>query len=297
MNTNMNKNSLSENKEIFFKWLVGFTDGNGTFYINKKNNKWSLTFKLSQSIYNIKILYFIKNQLGVGQLIKENNNIVNFIIRNHLILESVIFPIFDKYFLLTTKHFNYIKFKEAYSILFDNSLSSIEKDIIMTKIINSKPPVNYISPAWLLININVTNLDSTSLVISKPWLVGFTEAKGNFYLLTKSTNRLVHAFEIKQKLDKIVLINIKNILGISTNVKVNKSGIFTIVTTNSRAIENIIKYFKNSMKGIKSLEYRIWSRIYFKHKGNFEALNNIQNRLKIMKTRRNTLNKFNKMKE
>jgi hypothetical protein len=69
------------------------------------------------------------------------------------------------------------------------------------------------------------------------------------------------------------------------------------LTTNSRAIENIIKYFKNSMKGIKSLEYRIWSRIYFKHKGNFEALNNIQNRLKIMKTRRNTLNKFNKMKE
>lgn len=93
--------------------------------------------------------------------------------------------------------------------------------------------------------------------MSKAWLMGFTEAEGSFYLVSKSVNKLVHAFEITQKLDKIVLIAIKYILGISTNVRVKKSGTFTIVTTNSRAIENIIKYYKNTMKGMKSLEYRI----------------------------------------
>ncbi|OSX56135.1 hypothetical protein POSPLADRAFT_1077977, partial [Postia placenta MAD-698-R-SB12] len=281
---NMNKKSLLENKEIFYQWLVGFTDGDGTFSINRQsNNKWSLTFKLSQSTYNLRLLYFIKSQLGVGQLNIEKNNMANFRIRDRLLLKSIIFPIFDKYPLLTTKYFNYIKFKEAYSVLSDNSLSSTEKNTIMTKIVNSKPSVNYISPAWLLVNNNVTNFESASKVMSKPWLIGFTEAEGSFYLVAKSTNRLVHAFEITQKLDKIVLVAIKYILGISTNVKIFKTGSFSIVTTNSRAIENIIKYFNHTMKGMKSLEYRIWSRSYTKYKGNFIALNNIRNRVRVIK--------------
>lgn len=290
----MNKKSLLENKEIFYQWLVGFTDGDGTFSINRQsNNKWSLTFKLSQSTYNLRLLYFIKSQLGVGQLNIEKNNMANFRIRDRLLLKSIIFPIFDKYPLLTTKYFNYIKFKEAYSVLSDNSLSSTEKNTIMTKIVNSKPSVNYISPAWLLVNNNVTNFESASKVMSKPWLIGFTEAEGSFYLVAKSTNRLVHAFEITQKLDKIVLVAIKYILGISTNVKIFKTGSFSIVTTNSRAIENIIKYFNHTMKGMKSLEYRIWSRSYTKYKGNFIALNNIRNRVRVIKKRKNTLDKLN----
>jgi hypothetical protein len=68
---------------------------------------------------------------------------------------------------------------------------------------------------------------------------------------------LVHAFEITQKLDQIVLIAIKFTLGIKTNVSFKKAGYFSLVTTNSRAIENIIDYYKNTMKGMKSFEYRI----------------------------------------
>lgn len=289
---NVNKNTLSENKDIFYQWLVGFTDGDGTFSINRQNNSWSLTFKLSQSTYNLRLLYFIKSQLGVGQInIEKENNICNFRIRDRFILKSVIFPIFDKYSLLTTKNYNYIKFKEAYSVLSDNSLSKTDKDVIISNIVKSKAPVDYISPAWLLVNNNVNNVNSASRVISKPWLIGFTEAFGSFYLVAKSSNRLVHAFEITQKLDFIVLVSIKYILGISTNVKVAKAGYFSVVTTNSRAIENIINYYKNTMKGMKSLEFRIWSRSYFKHKGDFVALNNI--RVRIMRTRKNTLDNFN----
>jgi hypothetical protein len=71
---------------------------------------------------------------------------------------------------------------------------------------------------------------------------------------------LVHAFEITQKLEQIVLIAIKFTLGIKTKVssaKQKKAGYFSLVTTNSRAIENIIDYYKNTMKGMKSFEYRI----------------------------------------
>ena len=285
----MNKNTLSDNKEIFHQWLVGFTDGDGTFSINHQGgHKWSLTFKLSQKSYNLRLLYFIKSQLGVGRINIEKSDMANFRIRDRLILESIIFPIFDKYPLLTTKYFNYLKFKEAHQVLSDKSLSLTDKDVRMINIINSRPPVDYISPAWLLVDNNVANFESASKVMSKPWLIGFTEAEGSFYLVAKSANRLVHAFEITQNLDKIVLIAIKYILGISTNVKTFKSGVYSIVTTNSRAVENIIKYYSNTMKGMKSLEYRIWSRSYAKYKGNFVALNNIRNRVRIIRMRRHT---------
>ena len=164
-----NKKTLSENKDIFYQWLVGFTDGDGTFSINHQNNNWSLTFKLSQSTYNLRLLSFIKSQLGVGQInIEKKNNMANFRIRDRLLLESIIFPIFDKYPLLTTKYYNYIKFKEVYSVISDNSLPKADKDIIISNLVKSKPPVDYISPAWLLVNNNVTDVESASKVVSKP---------------------------------------------------------------------------------------------------------------------------------
>jgi hypothetical protein len=84
--------------------------------------------------------------------------------------------------------------------------------------------------------------------------VGFTEAEGSFYILKKDAKRLVHAFEITQKLDVIVLQCIGHILGIAV---VKKKTYKTVVTTNSRAINNITNYYKNTMKGMKALEFRI----------------------------------------
>jgi hypothetical protein len=73
----------------------------------------------------------------------------------------------------------------------------------------------------------------------------------------KTSTRIVHAFEITQKLDEIVLVAIKYLLHISTNVQTKKAGTFSISTTNSRAIENIISYYSNTMKGMKAVEFRI----------------------------------------
>ena len=87
---------------------------------------------------------------------------------------------------------------------------------------------------------------------------GFVEAEGSFYLVSKEQTRIVHGFSLIQKLDKIVLDSIKYILHIPTIVKYkSKHNYYILNTTNSRAIENIIKYFHNTMKGMKSVEYRI----------------------------------------
>ena len=57
----VNKSKYNENIDNFQQWLVGFTDGDGSFTIYRaKEGKWLLFFKLSQSTYNLRILNYIK---------------------------------------------------------------------------------------------------------------------------------------------------------------------------------------------------------------------------------------------
>ena len=272
----INKNLLYSNKENFYQWLVGFTDGDGSFTIYGQKlktgqYKWSLFFKITQSSYNLRILYFIKKELGYGSVQLENGkSMADFRIRDKNIINKVIFPIFDKYPLLTSKYFNYLKFKKAYEILTNLELTKEVRDQLLLKLKDEKLPLNYLSPIWQQINYVVRDTDDAKIIMSKFWLIGFTEAEGSFYIVKKDNRRLVHAFEITQKLDIIVLESIAHILGVSVK---NKKIYNTVVTTNSRAIYNIIVYFRNTMKGMKALEYRIWSQSYIKYKGNNHKLN------------------------
>jgi LAGLIDADG endonuclease len=281
-NINMFDHSKSINlsnlytKDNFYQWLVGFTDGNGCFsfynYIsNIKKYKWTLTFKISQSNYNIRILYLIKKQLGYGSIyIEKTTNNAHFVIKNKKVIEKIILPIFDKYPLLTNKQYDYFKFRKAHSILTNSSLSIDMKNKIFLYLKNKNKPDNYISPIWNKINNTINNTNEAKSIISKWWLIGFTEAKGSFYIVKKDPYRLVHRFEITQKLDIILLIGIAKILGISVK---NKKVYNTIGTTNSRAIKNIIDYYENTMKGMKSLEYKVWAKSFLKYKGNYIELN------------------------
>jgi hypothetical protein len=285
---NITTQALNQNKELFFQWLVGFTDGDGTFSIAHQNGKWSLAFKLPQHEYNMRLLYFIKSQLGVGTINKETKTkMVNYIIKDRKKLVEIIFPIFDNYPLLTSKYFYYLKYKEAYRILEDTSLTKTQQDELMFDLVDLVPSEIYISPAWEIVNNTVSNTNEANMVMSKAWLIGFTEAKGSFYLVNKSKDRIVHGFEITQKLDLIVLSAIGCILGIKTS---SKKTYHTIVTTNSRSIENIIKYYNNTMKGMKSFEFRVWARCYVKHKGDFFKLNEIRNKISSRKLGTTILN-------
>lgn len=293
----LNKEYLKNNKDWFEQWLVGMVDGDGCFSIYHQNGKWSLIFKIALSRYNLRALYFIKNQLGVGRVTKDNSKGQIFI-RDRKTLEKIIFPIFDKYPLLTSKYFNYEKLKQAFFILEDKSLTRDQKNQKLFELKNKSipslsPPLrggekegreSYISPGWN--NINLNDINDVSGIITKPWLVGFIEAEGSFYLTSKDSTRIVHGFGLTQKLDRIVLEGIKLILHIPTSIRYKSNhNHYILDTTNSRAIENIIEYFHNTMKGMKSLEFRIWVRSYNKYKGDYEKLSNVRDILRKINTR------------
>lgn len=208
----------------------------------------------------------------------------SFRIRDRKQLGDTIIPIFDRFPLLTTKYFNYAKFKQAYIILENPKLTNCEKNVLIETLLLTKPGESYISPAWNKITLPIADANEAKKIISKSWLIGFVEAEGSFYLVRKDQNRIVHGFGISQKLDKVVLEGIRHVLHISTKVIYKeKFNYHMIDTTNSRAIKNISEYFFNTMKGMKAVEYRIWSRSFNKHKGNYSKLVIIQETLRNLR--------------
>lgn len=271
----------------FEQWLVGFTDEDGFFSVLRQGDKWNLTFKISQNTYNLRALHYIKKELGAGSIsVESKRNLAHFRIRDRKVINSIIFPIFDKYPLLTTKYFNYNIFKEAYFILENNNLTKLERNELLENLLLTKPSNSYISPAWGNITIPLKDANEAKKVVSKAWLTGFVEAEGSFYLVSKSSNRIVHAFCITQKLDQIVLEGIRLTLGISTKVVYKKNpnnNFYSLDTTNSRAIMNVIGVFNDSMKGMKAVEYKIWSRSFNKSKGSYEELFKIREQMRKLR--------------
>ena len=281
----LNKEYLKNSKDWFEQWLVGMTDGDGTFVIAYQNGKWSLVYKIALSRYNMRALYFIKKELGIGSVTKDGTK-GQILIRDRKKLAKYIFPIFDKYSLLTSKQFNYEELKKAYFILEDVNLNKEEKYKLLTELKNKTIPENYISTAWKNTIIPFETIKDISNIMTKPWLVGFIEAEGSFYLVNKCSTRIVHGFGLTPKLDSIVLEGIRRTLHIPNAVKYKSNyGHYILDTTNSRAIENIIKYFNNTMQGMKSVEYRIWARSYKKYKGDYKKLSKIRDIVRKLKTR------------
>lgn len=275
------------NRNNFNNWLVGFTDGDGSFYFAKTSRgTWTFAFQIAQSTYNLRVLYFIKSQIKLGSInIHEKTQMAVFRIRNKAHLLEHVIPIFEKHLLLTSKYFKFKCFKKALMIHESPELSKEKKDILIArlKMESSRTSQVYRSPVWKNYNSPLCSkhIQDIRKILSKSWLVGFIEAEGSFYIVKKDAKRLAHAFELTQVLDCIVLEAIAVIFDLKVTQKKTYN---TIVTTNSSKIQMIAAYFFKTMKGMKAIEYRIWARSFAKKRGNFEALFNIREQMRSIRS-------------
>lgn len=298
-------------KECFAHWLVGVTDGDGCFSFSvdkKKNSIWNCTFKIGQTTSNYRLLYFIKENLGFGKInSKSGKNMAEFRIRERKTLLNLIVPLFTKFPLYSTKQFYFLQWVKALETLENKKLASAEKNEILTRLKSQTPEMwaraqgedIYLSPSW-------QEGDPTS-----EWISGFVEAEGSFFLTIKANRsnkvreetprtlekqddlplqrRVVHAFGITQKLDGVILEFLRKRFHIASKALHTKRcslreqrDVYKLETTNSRSIAKIRDFFLNKLKGIKSLEYKIWSRS-LKFKGNSEKLFRVQNQLRELR--------------
>ena len=257
-----------EYPNYFEQWLVGFTDGDGTFYIyyNEKSKKWSFSFQIGQHKNNLQLLYLIKRNLKCGEVYQDSPNTFIYRIRDRKLIIQNILPIFEKYPLLTINKINsYNKFKNIIQLL-ENPCSkySLFSNEFQLQIKNNK----------------YNNNTMINYELSKPWLIGFIEAEGSFYQTKKESNRIVHGFGITQKNELLLLEKIKKIFRMTNIIKSRDNNIYLLDITNSRVIQNVIDYVQNFLLGCKTFEFKLWSRSYRNYKGNFLKLSKIQSILR-----------------
>jgi len=271
----------------FNNWLVGIADGDGTFrFGTTKKNVWSFSFQINQSSANAQLLYFIKSALGVGQVtIDEKNERAIYRLRKKDLIISQVLPIFDTHPLLTkNKHFKYSLFRQAILTSIDPSLSAQEKtqQISNLDLQYLNVPKDYLSPVWSKVGPNLPEFKAEiTQIIHKSWLVGFTEAEGSFYIVRKSKTQLVHAFEITQKDETVLMRGIALVLGLKV---IDKRTHSTIITTKQERIQFISDFFFKTMKGTKSLEYRIWARSFTKRSRGFDYLFDIREKMRKIRS-------------
>jgi hypothetical protein len=207
------KMKLKKELKAFYDWLVGFTDGDGCFYFAAtKNGGWAFSFQIAQSSYNLRALYYIKTNLGRGQVEIANKEMAIYRLRRLQDLKDFILPIFEEYPLLTNKYFDFLLFKEALIVYTDNNLPLEQKNQILLNLKKEKAEKDKtkISPPLLAIQ-NETEL----LLNRKNWIIGFIEAEASFYLVKKGAQRIAHAFEITQKSEEILLQKIAAIFSMN----------------------------------------------------------------------------------
>jgi len=142
------------------------------------------------------LLKLICNKLKIGN-VNVGDNFANYYVSSkNDILELI--KIFDKFPLNTSKHLNYLAFKEGYQLYQnENKNKDILKNILTLKDSMNKKRVLFELPS------------NHSIKITPYWLLGFIEGEGYFSVAQTGYNRL--EFGITQTLNELpVLESISN---------------------------------------------------------------------------------------
>ena len=215
--------SYSVPDDNFLYWLIGFTEGDGCFLVNNRNE---LSFILIQGNININLLTYIQNKLKMGNIIKQGPRVHRLIINKKEHIRLIIL-LFNGNILLPTRKTQFNKFLIAFNNKIDH-------------------PIEYI-------------INSNHISLSNPWLLGFTEAEGCFTIsLLKNSVAFHTRYILTQKGDinvpllsqLILLFNVGYIEAHS-----NKDNYSYIVNGLSN-IEKLYSYFdKYDFIGIKGDSY------------------------------------------
>lgn len=216
----------------FINWLIGFTEGDGSFIINN-NNKY-LEFKITQSSNDAQILFYIKKTLGFGRVSVQDkiNKTHHYRVRDKEGLLKII-NIFNGKLCLTKYQNKFIQFVNQYNKTYNTNIEVLN--------FNNKPS------------------------LEDAWLSGFTDAEGCFTLSIFKNKYISIRYILSQKNEDILITYIANLLK-SKTYKLKKCGTVNM-TVNKTNLPLIIKYLtKYPLKTKKLITYNNWLNIYKRDK-------------------------------
>lgn len=171
----------------FLEWLIGFTEGEGSFILAKRGD---LAFVITQSTTDVKSLYYIKDNLGFGKIIKQSvkQNTHRFVIQDlsNLYLMCLLF---NGNMVFPTRNARFLIF-----------LSYLNEKLLKKNL------------------ITITPLDICLIpTLKDAWISGITDAEGCFtcsILSNSSGYRFRYILTQKWEVNKLILEHILNIFSI-----------------------------------------------------------------------------------
>jgi len=210
----------------FLYWLIGFTEGDGSFVKTSRNE---LNFVIVQGKANVQILYKIQKTLGFGQVLKQNERVYRYIVRRKIELMLIIL-LFNGNIVLPSRKAQFAIFLDTYN----------------------KRPFSYLIPYSN--NKNMPSLNNT-------WLLGFVEAEGFFTIsLLTNSNAFRTRFMVAQKgdINLPVLSTLAVIFQCGVVTGHHKKDNYQYVVSGLSNVVKIYHYFDkyiNHFLGIKQISY------------------------------------------
>jgi hypothetical protein len=217
----------------FLTWLIGFTEGDGSFVISKTRK--TLQFVITQSTEDINILHYIQQELGFGQISQQGKRTSRYVVQDLPNLYLIIL-LFNGNIVLPTRNKHFKDFLDNFN----------------QKVNNGK--IKNIEPIYL-------NTSEILPTLSDSWLSGFTDAEGCFtvsFLANSNSFRL--RYIMSQKGDK-------NLPVLSHFILLFKAGIieghskksnYSYILSGKKACYNIYDYFyKFPLKTKKAFSYEL----------------------------------------
>jgi hypothetical protein len=181
--------NLNKPSKIFLEWLIGFSEGEGSFILAKRGD---LSFVITQSTIDIKSLNYIKDNLGFGQVIKQSvkQNTHRFVIQDKKNL-SLICLLFNGNMVFPTRKARFLTFLSSFN---EKLLRLPHRGVTI-------PPLDIcVTPS-----------------LKDAWISGITDGEGSFTcsLLSNSSGyRFRYVLTQKWDVNKLILEHVLNILGV-----------------------------------------------------------------------------------
>lgn len=205
----------------FIEWFRGFVDAEGCFYLNKdQGSNYKFRFKIVLHIDDKGVLDFIQNTLKIGKVSTMKSKAALTVSAKKEI--SLIIYIFSSLCSLnTTKHLDFLAFKEAFELYWNISPQNTEIPTATCKVSHDELANAAITPTpkdliSLKIDIIKNSMNSKRGIYEMPkdheiritpyWLLGFVEGDGSFFV--SKTGVLI--FTINQKGNLAVMKAIQN---------------------------------------------------------------------------------------
>lgn len=230
----------------FLDWLIGFIEGDGTFFIRSNN---TLGFEISQSTQDAQILYYIKKELGFGKVYHNSKtNVSRYVVQSLNHIGVGIIPILNGSLQLIKRQTQFDAFQLKYHELMVNTTPSL--------------PDNGKDSVCKLLDVSLDNAR----------LSGFIDAEGCFRINYDKTNdRYQLIFQITQD-EKEILDKIKEIFKTTFKGQVRKDRNTFVLAFNGEKSRNLLNTYlrRYPLKTKKLISWQKWlkaERILLKYEG------------------------------